>query len=246
MTSPMRLHDPPQPGLAGAGVEMDRFDQITTFVRAVELGGFSAAARDLGVALERGDQSRQALEQRLGARLLNRNTRHVKPTDVGEAYYKHCVDVLKRFEQADGLARVHAGKQRRAACCASTLDPGRRDPITPVERPTIGRSIPEASARMRPPRGREVDFIEEQFDVPIRHAHAVERKPDRSQADRLPHAVCASPKYFESLSQAGNAGRSRNRQLHHYTDSSQATAGRCFSSANAINIPAAICRPPAR
>src|SRR5258708_33158864 len=82
---------------------MDRFDQITTFVRVVELGGFSAAARDLGVAPSVVTSHVQALEQRLGARLLNRDTRHVKPTDVGQAYYRHCADVLKRFEQADGL-----------------------------------------------------------------------------------------------------------------------------------------------
>jgi len=69
---------------------MDRVDQITTFVRVVELGGFAAAARDLGAAPSAVTTHIQALEQRLGARLLNRNTRHVKPTEVGEA----CVDVL--------------------------------------------------------------------------------------------------------------------------------------------------------
>ena len=73
---------------------MDRVDQITTFVRVVELGGFAAAARDLGAAPSAVTTHIQALEQRLWARLLNRNTRHVKPTEVGEAYYEHCVDVL--------------------------------------------------------------------------------------------------------------------------------------------------------
>jgi len=75
---------------------MDKFDQITSFVRVVELGGFAAAARDLAVAPSLVTAHIKALEQRLGARLLNRNTRHVKPTEVGEAYYKYCVDVLNR------------------------------------------------------------------------------------------------------------------------------------------------------
>jgi DNA-binding transcriptional LysR family regulator len=82
---------------------MDRFDQISTFVRVVELGGFAAAARDLGVAPSLVTTHIQALEQRLGARLLNRNTRHVKPTEVGEAYYKYCVDVISRFDEAEAL-----------------------------------------------------------------------------------------------------------------------------------------------
>ena len=64
---------------------MDRFDQMTTFVRVAELGGSAAAARDLGAAPSAVTTHIQALERRLGARLLNRNTRHVKPTEVGEA-----------------------------------------------------------------------------------------------------------------------------------------------------------------
>jgi DNA-binding transcriptional LysR family regulator len=63
---------------------MDRLDQIATYVRVVELRGFSAAARDLGVAASVVTSHIQALEQRFGARLLNRNTRRVKPTEVGE------------------------------------------------------------------------------------------------------------------------------------------------------------------
>jgi DNA-binding transcriptional LysR family regulator len=46
---------------------MDKFDQITTFVRVVELGGFAAAARDLGAAPSAVTTHIQALEQRLGA-----------------------------------------------------------------------------------------------------------------------------------------------------------------------------------
>src|SRR5262249_58539922 len=125
-----RLHDPQHPGLVRAGVEMDRFDQITTFVRVVELGGFSAAARDLGVAPSVVTSHVQSLEQRLGARLLNRNTRHVKPTDVGDAYYKHCVDVLKRFEQADGLVESMQATPRGLLRVNTSIPIG--DPTTPA------------------------------------------------------------------------------------------------------------------
>src|SRR6266700_7639528 len=83
------------------GHRMDKLGQITTFVRVVELGGFSAAARDLRVAPSVVTTHIQALEQRLGVRLLNRNTRSVKPTEVGEAYYQRSLDLLKRFEIAD-------------------------------------------------------------------------------------------------------------------------------------------------
>src|SRR5215471_19281137 len=69
---------------------MDKLTQITTFVRVVEHGGFSAAARDLQVAPSVVTTQIQALEQQLGVRLLNRNTRSVKPTEVGDAYFERC------------------------------------------------------------------------------------------------------------------------------------------------------------
>src|SRR5215510_15420619 len=109
---------------------MDRVDQITTFVRVVELGSFAAAARDLRAAPSAITTHIQALEQRLGARLLNRNTRHVKPTDVGQAYYKHCVDVLKRFAQADSLVESMQATPRGLLRINTSIPVG--DLITPV------------------------------------------------------------------------------------------------------------------
>src|SRR5260370_42364152 len=109
---------------------MARVDQIKPFVRVVELGGFAAAARDLGAAPSAVTTHIQALEQRLGARLLNRNTRHVKPTDVGQAYYRHCVDVLRRFEQADGLVESMQATPRGLLRVNTSIPVG--DPIIPV------------------------------------------------------------------------------------------------------------------
>src|ERR1700746_25347 len=77
------------------GYRMDRLHQITTFVRVAERGGFAAAARDLQLAPSVVTTQIQALEQRLGVRLFNRNTRSVKPTEVGEAYYERCLDLLR-------------------------------------------------------------------------------------------------------------------------------------------------------
>ncbi len=171
---------------------MDRVDQITTFVRVVELGGFAAAARDLGAAPSAVTTHIQALEQRLGARLLNRNTRHVKPTEVGEAYYKHCVDVLSRLEEAESLVASMQAKPRgvlrlNASVLIASL-------ITPVI-PDYTAQFPEVSVRLIAT-GRQVDFIEEQFDVSIRH-----RIPDNDslivrKLAEYDFVVCASPSYL--------------------------------------------------
>lgn len=230
VTSPMRLHDPPQPGLARAGIEMDRFDQITTFVRVVELGGFSAAARDLGVAPSVVTSHVQALEQRLGARLLNRNTRHVKPTDVGEAYYKHCVDVLKRFQQADGLVESMQATPRGLLRVNTSIPVG--DLITPVVAEYTAQ-YPEASVRMIST-GREVDFIEEQFDVSIRHAMPSNESLIVRKLVDYHYVVCASPKYFESHPKPQTPDDLSAANCIHYTDSKFGDRWPVFQSHDAI------------
>jgi len=144
---------------------MDKFDQITTFVRVVELGGFSAAAHDLEATPSVVTTHIQALERRLGARLLNRNTRHVKPTEVGEAYNGYCVDLLNRLEQAESLVESMQGKPRGVLRLNTFV------PLASLITPVIAdytAQFPEVSVRLIAT-GRHVDFIEEQFDVSIRH-----------------------------------------------------------------------------
>ena len=57
------------------------------FVRVVETGSFSAAARDLDLGQPAVSKTIAALEERLGARLLVRSTRHLSATDAGMAFY---------------------------------------------------------------------------------------------------------------------------------------------------------------
>src|SRR5438105_872535 len=63
---------------------MDRFDAMRLFVRLVERRSFTAAAADLGVPRSTASEVLKALEARLGARLIERTTRHVTPTLDGE------------------------------------------------------------------------------------------------------------------------------------------------------------------
>src|SRR5260370_29848510 len=83
---------------------MDRLTSLTAFVRVVDSGGFSAAGRKLNMSTTMVSNHIQALEERLGARLLNRTTRKVSPTEIGPAYYDRCVQILADIEQADDIA----------------------------------------------------------------------------------------------------------------------------------------------
>jgi DNA-binding transcriptional LysR family regulator len=96
---------------------MDRFEGMRLFVRVVERRSFTAAASDLGLPRSTATEVIQHLEARLGARLLERTTRHVTPTLDGQAYYQRCLAILAELEDAEaglrnaeprGLLRIDA------------------------------------------------------------------------------------------------------------------------------------------
>ncbi|MGY4340707.1 DNA-binding transcriptional LysR family regulator [Bradyrhizobium sp. LM2.9] len=101
---------------------MDRLTSLEVFSRVVETGGFSAAARKLNMSTTMVSNHVQALEDRLGVRLLQRTTRKVNLTEIGRAYYDRCIQILADIEQADDIAselqsvpRGHATDPRRHA-----------------------------------------------------------------------------------------------------------------------------------
>src|SRR5437762_10372506 len=91
---------------------MDRLTSLTAFVRVVDSGGFSAAGRHLNMSTTMVSNHVQALEERLGARLLHRTTRKVSLTEIGKAYYDRCVQILADIEQADDIASAQQSTPR--------------------------------------------------------------------------------------------------------------------------------------
>jgi len=99
---------------------MDRTAEMTAFVRAVESGGFSAAARGMGLTPSALSKLVTRLEDRLGARLLHRTTRRLQLTAEGEAYYARARPILSALDEAEaevtqagasprGLLRLQCG-----------------------------------------------------------------------------------------------------------------------------------------
>lgn len=84
---------------------MSRWEGIEAFVQVVRLGTLSAAARELGVSVSHISRSISRLEAGLGAQLLFRTTRSVRPTDVGRAYFEQCQLLLEGFGQAEQQVR---------------------------------------------------------------------------------------------------------------------------------------------
>src|SRR5215213_9868674 len=85
---------------------MDRIDAMQAFVAVADLQGFAPAARKLGLSPSGVTRLIAALEARLGARLLQRTTRSVALTDVGERYLERARRIIADVEEADSAAQA--------------------------------------------------------------------------------------------------------------------------------------------
>lgn len=79
---------------------MDQFAALTAFVHTVESGGFTQAARRLGQSKSMISRQVAQLETQLGARLLQRTTRKLAPTEAGQAYFLRAQRILADLAEA--------------------------------------------------------------------------------------------------------------------------------------------------
>ena len=172
---------------------MDRLTGLTTFVRVADSGGFSAAARKLNMSTTMVSNHVQALEDRLGARLLNRTTRKVSLTEVGRAYYDRCIQILADIEQADDIAGELQATPR------GTLRIYTNTHIVPYLSPAVAEflaSWPDVKVDLAIGE-RNIDMIDENFDVAVR----MTPPPDSSLIVRSlatwRHVLCCSHGYLE-------------------------------------------------
>jgi DNA-binding transcriptional LysR family regulator len=87
---------------------MDRWTELELFVRAAELGSLSRAAENLNVSNAAASRHLAALESRLSARLIERNTRRLFLTEVGEEFYERCTRLLAELHEAESAANAQS------------------------------------------------------------------------------------------------------------------------------------------
>lgn len=87
---------------------MDKLEAMGAFVRVVSSGSYAEAARRLGLTRSAVSKAVMELEQSLGARLLDRTTRRVTPTEAGLAYFERCNAILAQVEETEAqVSRLH-------------------------------------------------------------------------------------------------------------------------------------------
>ena len=172
---------------------MDRLTSLTAFVRVVDAGGFSAAGRKLNMSTTMVSNHVQALEDRLGVRLLNRTTRKVSLTEIGKAYYDRCIQILADIEQADDIAGALQSTPR------GTLRVYTNTHLVQFLSPVVAEFLAGYSdVKVDLVIGeRNVDLIDENFDIAVRMVPS----PDSSLIVRglatWRHVLCCSHGYIE-------------------------------------------------
>lgn len=87
---------------------MDKLDAMNAFAKVVASGSYAEAARRLGLTRSAVSKAVMELEQLLGARLLDRTTRRLSPTEAGRAYFERCTDILAAVEETElQVSRLH-------------------------------------------------------------------------------------------------------------------------------------------
>lgn len=93
--------------------EVNRSGELEVFVRVIELGGFTAAARACGITPSAVSKLVARLEKRLGTRLVNRSTRQLQLTPEGCAFYERGIRILADLEEAERCASEHTAPRGR-------------------------------------------------------------------------------------------------------------------------------------
>jgi DNA-binding transcriptional LysR family regulator len=165
---------------------------MTTFVKVVESGGFSAAARALDMSPSMATTHVQALEERLGVRLLNRSTRKVSLTEVGQAYYERCLQILAEMDDADQVAQALQVTPR------GTLRLNTSVAIPPFLAPVVAEFAalyPDVSISMTMT-DRMIDLVEEGFDLAVRNMPVPDSSLIARRVATYRFVVVGSPSYL--------------------------------------------------
>lgn len=174
---------------------MNQFKQISTFVDVVARGSFSAAARLEGVAPAIIGRRLNALEERLGVKLLRRTTRKISLTGEGEAFLEDCQRILSDLQNAEAAVSQRATRPTGRLVVSAPAGFGRRH-VAPLIPTFLGRH-PELEVNLRLD-DRVVDLIAESVDLAIRIAPQADPSLVGVKLAGNRRVVVASPAYLQA------------------------------------------------
>jgi len=173
---------------------MDHFKQISTLVEVARHGSLSAAARAEGVAPAIIGRRLDALETRLGVKLLQRTTRRIVPTVEGKTFLDDCTRILGELSAAESA--VSQGSQQATGRLLISAPAGfGRQHIAPLIGEFLARH-PDLRLALDLT-DRMVDVVGERIDVAVRIAERTDSNLVGVRLANNRRVICASPVYLE-------------------------------------------------
>jgi DNA-binding transcriptional LysR family regulator len=172
---------------------MQQLEGIMAFVTVVDEGGFSPAARRLGVAKSTISKRIRSLEDRLGARLLNRTTRSQSLTEVGAAYYERCSAIVDAAREAEAAVTHQQTTPHGRLRLSAPMSFGQRylDPVIAE----FLRGHPNAELELDLD-DRTIDVVDEGYDLAIRIGSISESSLVMRELLSSRFCIVASPGYL--------------------------------------------------
>jgi len=173
---------------------MDQLKAMRVFARVIDEGGFAAAARAMDMAPAVVTRLVAELEAHLGARLLNRTTRRISLTEVGDAFLERARRILGEIEEAEALAGASTTEPR--GHLRVLVPPALAVHQLAKHLPRFHKQYPQVTVELHSPG--PVETMDDAFDLTLLHA----RKPLDGEfvARRLARTeviLCAAPEYLE-------------------------------------------------
>lgn len=172
-------------------------DDIAVFVKVVETGSFSAAARRLGSPKATVSAKVARLEKRLGLSLIQRTTRKLRVTDAGQQYFRHCAEAIREVEVAEAAIQSTSGKPSGVLKVTAPVDLGHT--LLPRLVHAYAAKYPDVSIELLVT-NRVIDLVGEGIDLAIRPGQTL--KDSSLIAQRffeMETNLWASPHYLQGL-----------------------------------------------
>jgi DNA-binding transcriptional LysR family regulator len=173
---------------------MDRLQAMQTLVRVVELGSFSAAAREAGSTQSAVSKQVAALEKQLGAQLLARSTRALKLTEAGERYVEQARRLVAEVAEAESELRMGEHRLQGWLRVAASATFGRMK-LMPLVQGFLA-AHPGVKIDMRLDDG-FIDLVEQGIDVAVRIGELPDSGLVARRIGTVRRAVVARRGYFE-------------------------------------------------
>jgi DNA-binding transcriptional LysR family regulator len=198
---------------------MDRLTEMEAFATVVDQGGFTDAAKKMGISKSAVSKHVSSLEARLGARLLNRTTRRVSPTEIGLAYYDRARRVLNDAGEADALVSSMQSAPSGLLRISVATDFGVNH-LSPV----LGEFLHEyqdITVNMVL-NNRYVELISEGFDMAVRIGELEDSTLRARRLTETSKRMVAAPSYFEKYGRPEKIDDLNEHKLLHYSNAAAA------------------------